>query len=228
MQKGWGAVWRRLGPVEKAFVASVVLYLLLYAFSTGFLPQALVGFAAFLLGLTALIRLARRALRNAIWRLRNRLIAAYLFIAVVPVVLIIVMVSMTGYVVIGQMAVYLINTELSHRENSLLGAATALARFPAGDPERAVNRFVMMNRNVFPEFDMLVTGSKELRHPADSRLTAPPPAWKRAHGLVVQSKKGEDGTRLYAWAHVPQGDEEVTIVAPITHEVLANLLPGIG
>src|ERR1043166_3309130 len=143
MQKGWGASWRRLGAVEKAFVASLALYLLLYAFSNRFLPQATVGFATFLLGLTALIRLARRALRNAIWRLRNRLIAAYLFIAVVPVVLILVMGFMTGYVVIGQMAVYLVNTELTHRENSLLGAAVALARFPASDPERALNRFVL-------------------------------------------------------------------------------------
>src|SRR5712691_5195795 len=189
MQKGFGASWRRLGLVEKAFLAFVALYLILYAFSTRFLPQAMVGLAAFLLGFSALIRLARRALRNAIWRLRNRLIAAYLFIAVVPVVLILVLVIMTGYVVIGQMAVYLINTELSHRQNSLLGAATALARYPASDAKQALNRFVMMNRNAFPEFDLLVTGSKELRHPADSRLTAPPPAWKHAHGLIAKARK---------------------------------------
>src|SRR2546422_779780 len=138
MQKGFGASWRRLGPVEKAFLASVALYVILYLFSTRFLLQAMVGLAAFLLGLSALIRLARRALRNAIWRLRNRLIAA------------------------------------------------------------------------------------------DTRLTAPPPAWKRAQGLIAKARKGGDGTRLFAWAHVPQGEEEVTILAPITHEVLANLLPGIG
>lgn len=37
--------------------------------------------------LAAGLRLARRGVRAAVWRLRNRLVAAYLFIAVVPPIL---------------------------------------------------------------------------------------------------------------------------------------------
>ena len=57
--------------------------------------------------------------KGAIWRLRNRLIVAYLFIAVVPVVLILVLMLVTSYAVIGQMAVYLVNRELENRMRTL-------------------------------------------------------------------------------------------------------------
>jgi len=47
--------------------------------------QWLLASLSFLLGVVVAFRLVRRGLRKAIWRLRNRLIAAYIFIAVVPV-----------------------------------------------------------------------------------------------------------------------------------------------
>src|SRR6185503_2121987 len=193
MQKGFAFYWRQLGHVEKAFLVCVLLSITLYAMGAGPLKQTLVGFIAFALGLTALVRLARRAMKNAIWRLRNRLIAAYLFIAVVPVLLILTLVAMTAYVVMGQMAVYLITTELTNRQNNLSGQASALARVPAAaDPERALNRFVETIRtNAFPNFELLAKGARVLRYPPDSQLTPPPPVWQRTHGLIAR-KEGEE------------------------------------
>ena len=75
-----------------------------------------------------------------------------------PVVLILMLVAMAGYAVIGQMAVYLVNTELKHREDTLLRQAVGLAQFPVGDPERGMNRFVAVVRNSFPNFELLATG----------------------------------------------------------------------
>ena len=65
------------------------------------------------------------AMRNLIWRLRNRLIVAYLFIAVVPIVLILALMLVTSYALVGQMAVYLVNRELENRD--------AHARISGGD-----------------------------------------------------------------------------------------------
>lgn len=226
MQKRLPFQWRQLGLVEKAFIAFVLIFLATYIGRAGWLVQVSLGAIAFGLGLAALVRLARRAMRNAIWRLRNRLIAAYLFIAVVPVVLILTLVALTANAVIGEMAVYLVNTELNHREANLMGPAAALARFPAWDTDRALNRFAAQVRNAFPSFELLVTGSRELRYPPDSTLTAPPPAWQRASGLILRNDGDEN--RLYAWAHVKMTDAEVTVLAPVTSELLANLLPGIG
>jgi phosphoserine phosphatase RsbU/P len=91
-------------------------------------------------GIVSLFRAGRRAMKQAIWRLRNRLIVAYLFIAVVPIVLITVLLGLSGYAVIEQMSIYLVNRELEHRETSLLRPSEALARFPMRYPETAINR----------------------------------------------------------------------------------------
>jgi sigma-B regulation protein RsbU (phosphoserine phosphatase) len=213
---------RRLGWIEKAFLVSAAVYALLYFTRVAPTMQSLAAMGAFILGLLALFRLARRGMRKAIWRLRNRLIAAYLFIAVVPIILIVALVGIASYAVIGQMAVYLVNTELSHRVNGLLRPAEALARAPVGDPEQTLRRFVPMIQNGFPQFELLIGGHENLRYPPESRLEPPPPAWKRANGLILK-REG-----LYAWAHEVANGNEVTILAPFTHQLLAGLIPQLG
>ena len=54
------------------------------------------GLLLTIFGIAAAYQLARRIARRAIWRLRNRLIVAYLFIAVVPIVLILALVIFCG------------------------------------------------------------------------------------------------------------------------------------
>jgi len=226
MQKGYQVRWRSLGRIEKAFLILLVAYLLLYFTRLSPLLQSLTGVAAFIAGLIVLFRLARRGVRKAIWRLRNRLIAAYLFIAVVPIVLLVAMVLLAGWVVIGQMAVYLVNKELEHRETTLVRQADAFANLPMGDPAAALNRFARVTRGAFPDLGMLISGEHELRYPPDAPLPDPPREWKHASGLIVKTEGNE--RRLYAWAHVLSGKEEVTIMAPITHDLLTGLVEGLG
>ena len=226
MRKGFGAIWRRLGRIEKAFLVFAVLYALLYFTRVAPTIQLLAALGAFIFALLALFKLARRGMRKAIWRLRNRLIVAYLFIAVVPIILIVALAVIAGYAVIGQMAVYLVNTELTHRVNSLLRPAEALARAPIGDPGATLNRFVPMIRNGFPQFELRISGHEDLRYPPESRLEPPPAAWRRASGLILKREGNED--RLYAWAHEVANGNEVTILAPFDHELLAGLIPQLG
>src|ERR1017187_7431489 len=233
MKKGLGGAWRRLGFVEKAFLVMLVVWLALYFSGISSLAQSLVGLAAFFLALAALFRLARRGMRKAIWRLRNRLIAAYLFIAVVPIVLILTLVGIAGWALIGQMAVYLVNTELTHRERALLFQAETQASFPSRDPSTSMNRMAFVTRRAFPNFEVLVTGEHELRVPPESTLNHPSSEWKQASGLILRQEGKSQ--RLYAWAHVPTSSEhvpprveEVTVVAPITQDLLSTLVSGLG
>ena len=226
MRKGDGLSWALLGRVEKAFLAVLALYAL--DFFTGILPsfQLPLAIVGFFLGVTALVRLGRFAARNLIWRLRNRLIVAYVFIAVVPVVLILALLAGTAYLVVGQTAVYLVNTELNNRMRVLTFPANAMVRAPARDPQAAFNQALAGLRRFFPTFELLATGENAMRYPPDSKLEAPPEAWKNTAGLVL--KKVDGRNRLFAWAHAEQTGNEVTILAPITHDVLATLIPGIG
>src|SRR6516165_1537332 len=162
MAQAYGAMWRRLGRIEKAFLVTSALFVLLYFSGLAAPLQVLVALAAFALGLVTLFRLAQRGMKRAIWRLRNRLIAAYLFIAVVPIVLILTLVRLASIAVMGQMAVYLVNTELQHRINGLVNPAEMLARGPGGDPELMLERLVHAR---FPNFEVLVSGASELHYP---------------------------------------------------------------
>ena len=86
MQKA-GKYGHYFGRIEKIFLVLVALYAVLFFTRIASGLGALVAVAAFILGLISCIRLLRMSMRTAIWRLRNRLVVAYLFIAVVPIVL---------------------------------------------------------------------------------------------------------------------------------------------
>jgi len=237
MEQGGRVLWRSLGRLEKAFLlllsADIVLWL------TGITPglQWFLSIATFLLGVVVVFRLLRRGLRKAIWRLRNRLIAAYVFIAVVPVVLILLLAGIATYVVIGQMAVYLVNTELRHRQAVLMRTAESLALLPVTDPAAVSRQVEATARGAFPDLALLITGKRELRYPAGSPISQPPAEWRapsreRAGGLILKpagvGDTKEGPYRLFAWAHLVENGEEVTLLAPLTMDVLGGLVPGLG
>ena len=226
MKRDHEVSWGRLGRIEKAFLVLMAIWALLYFTGLAQKFQTLTAMAAIVMGVVAIIKIGRMAMRNLIWRLRNRLIVAYLFIAVVPIVLILALMLVTSYALIGQMAVYLVNRELENRMRTLSFPAETLTRAPARDPQTALTRTLPILRRGFPEFEMLATGELALRYPPDAKLTAPPEAWKNAGGLITRKVGNAD--RLYAWAHSEQGGNEVTILAPITPDLLADLVPGIG
>jgi phosphoserine phosphatase RsbU/P len=222
--------WPRLGRLDAVFLLFALAFLIAYFVSVSPLVDWL-GLGAIVLGLIVFFRMARRAMKQAIWRLRNRLIAAYLFIAVVPVVLITALLGLAGYAVIEQMSIYLVNRELDHRENTLLRQAEVSAHVPMRDPESAINRFRMTMRNVFPEAHLLITGREELRYPENSQLAHPPPewdAWERSLGADHSSGLVIKDGKLYVWAHVAAAGNEVTVLSPLTPELLGEFVPGLG
>jgi sigma-B regulation protein RsbU (phosphoserine phosphatase) len=218
--------WGRLGWIEKLFLLLMATWALLFFTGMAQRLQTLAAICAIFMGVVSIVKIGRMALRNLIWRLRNRLIVAYLFIAVVPIVLILALMLVTSYALIGQVAVYLVDKELGNRMRILGFPAETLTRAPAPDQQTALTRALPMLRRGFPTFEMLATGEQQFRYPPDSTLTAPPEPWKNASGLIT--RKDGDTDHLYAWAHSEQNGNEVTILAPITAELLSGLVPGIG
>jgi sigma-B regulation protein RsbU (phosphoserine phosphatase) len=218
--------WGRLGWIEKLFLLLMAAWALLFFTGMAQRFQTLAAICAIFMGVVSIVKIGRMALRNLIWRLRNRLIVAYLFIAVVPIVLILALMLVTSYALIGQVAVYLVDKELGNRMRILGFPAETLTRAPAPDQQTALTRALPMLRRGFPTFEMLATGEQQFRYPPDSTLTAPPEPWKNASGLIT--RKDGDIDHLYAWAHSEQNGNEVTILAPITAELLSGLVPGIG
>ena len=150
--------WGRLGRIEKVFFVVMAIWALLFFTGMAQRYQTLAATAAILMGVIAIVKIGRMAMRNLIWRLRNRLIVAYLFIAVVPIVLILALMLVTSYALVGQMAVYLVNKELDNRIRTLNVRAEAMTRAPARNPEVALQRARTGLQRSFPVFEMLATG----------------------------------------------------------------------
>lgn len=74
-----------------------------------------------------LLRGVRWARQQLLWRLRNRLIVTYVFIGVIPIVLLLSMVLLAAYLFAGQFATYVALTDLDIELQHLTAANTALA-----------------------------------------------------------------------------------------------------
>ena len=218
------SLYQKLGLIEKIFLVLFVLaWVLGYAVpASGF--RLLITFAVWITGLIVAIRLANTGIKKAIWRLRNRLIVAYAFIAMVPIALILALVAVSTYGLTGQIALYLVNSELDRRTSILRGAANAITHMPPSKRQEMIEHTDDFTRRLFPTAELLVRDGTEYRYPADAKLTIPPADWKDkdVSGIIVKDGK------LYSWALANARGTTVEIMAPLHQDFLSELVPNLG
>lgn len=213
-----------IGPVGIVFLFFCLGYLSIDQFAPRSGWRIVAGFGALVSGIWLAIRLLRMAARHAVWRLRNRLLVTYLFIAVVPILLIL-MLAVTGADYLArQLAVYLVTSALERRVDDLHSAAQSVERAQAADRPGVVKGMIdLFYIHRYPGIQLLMhDGGKTVRYPENSQPPRPLPGWADTSGVLVR-----DG-EFYLWSynHMPSGD--ITITAPLTRELLANLVPNLG
>lgn len=216
------AIWRHLGRVDKAFLLIVAAYVIADRLEATAGLRILLLAAVIATSFLVLVRWARIGIRRAIWRLRNRLVVAYLFIGLVPVLLMAILGLAGSYALAGQIAVHLVSTEFTQRMSSLTGAAQSLARVPAYQRDRLWQRLSAVVGESFPNPEVLIEDDSVVQYPRQPKTEPPPDGWGELSGVVVK-----DGF-FYAWARAISGRTEVTIVAPLTRGFFAGLAPRIG
>jgi sigma-B regulation protein RsbU (phosphoserine phosphatase) len=176
------------------------------------------------LALIAIFAVARYLIRQSrvLWRVRNRLIVTYVFIAVVPILLILALVGVSVYIVAGQVASYLVTSEANRRAASLAGPARILSELDPARRGPIVNEMIPFWRDRMPGLQVLVTGLQTLHSPPDSTLEPPPSGWKPYTGLVRK-----DG-QFYFMSLARSGDCQVVMLAPLSRPALTGLFPSIG
>ena len=217
------ALNRKLGRLDKVFLVALVAALVsnYTAPAAGF--TLLLTFLAFVLAVAWALKWLVVLLQKVIWRLRYRLLVAYLFIAVVPILLILVLVWLGAYVLTGQMAAYLVTSELERQTAELLMPARGLAYTPPAIRDQQAGWLASALRTRFSGLEIVVrSGGQVWRYPAGSNAEPPATGWGDASGLVRR-----DG-RLYLWGHAVHEATDVTMTAPVTPSTLAQLLPGLG
>jgi phosphoserine phosphatase RsbU/P len=121
--------------------SAIVLYALrillgLFAPSWGAHLGGWVGFLAFVAAVLFFILGFRWVKRRILWRLRNRLIVTYMFIGVIPAVLLVAMGLITLYGLGGQFAVFLVTSEIHSQLRSMAGVNDAVSNALAARLER--------------------------------------------------------------------------------------------
>ena len=85
----------------------------------------------------------RWAWRHVMWRLRYRLIVTYIFIGVIPILLLLVMAGVGGYLSAGQFATYIVTSNLQSALQRLEAANNGLgAKFSALERSGTLNEQV--------------------------------------------------------------------------------------
>jgi phosphoserine phosphatase RsbU/P len=210
--------WKRAGKVEKTFAVFFVLYLVLLLAWPQSGIETLVTVVTYVLGVWIALRLLRLGLRKLTWRLRNRLIVAYLFIAVLPILLILTLVGLGSYMLAGQVAVYLVRSELDRRLVSLQTVAEDASASPA-----AVQRIDETEQRRFPGMILWsAQNGTSQEWPPDANVSLPAGLPVNASGFA--SLNG----RYYAWADFSAAGKQALAFLPLTRRFLGGLAPGLG
>lgn len=207
--------------VDKLYLFVLALFVLWSVLTDTGLGGLLAGFALLLTGLLLGYRYLRLMGRHLMWPVRNRLRVTYLCIGVVPILLILVLVAVSSYILTGQVASFLLTTELQRRADLLAGPAELLAATPADERQTTILRVFPYFAQQYPGMHLCVVApGGTLSYPQDSPCPQPPAGWERTSGLVSRDNL------LHLWVHTRADTAEVTVLMPLTRRFLNNLVPG--
>jgi sigma-B regulation protein RsbU (phosphoserine phosphatase) len=215
--------WKKLGKLEKLCVIVLALYLILLALVPAIGFTAFVQFVVICLAIWQLFRLVRFGLRKVIWRLRNRLVVAYLFIAVVPILLILTLAGLGAYMLAEQVAVYMVRSELDRTVASMREAAAVLRGSSPRTRSEILRRAGEIYGERFPGIILLIDDHGSLLQWPDAAGVGQAPGVKGDMSGVVK----RDG-RFYAWSCF--GNDETLFLAavPLSRRYLSRMTPGVG
>jgi len=194
------------------------------------LPDAIGGLARVVLSLFALW-LAWRGFRwisdRLLWRIRTKLIVSYLFIALVPVVLLTLFMAVAIVLLLGLTASRVVTGEIDRAGDVLLATARgALAGLPPGDADaaRALPARLAAAREVHPGFSWtLLRGGRVAASSGDAPRALPP--WWKGPGfaslvrLHPEEKLSAEALRG-AWT---EGESALVLDAPADESFYADL-----
>ena len=191
----WGGV--RFGLPEKLFVVAALVCAIVFFADLSAGAKLLNEFVTVVLGTIVLMRIVLQYARKLIWRLRNRLLAAYLFIAVIPILLLLVLAQVGTLLLTRQIGTYLVTAEVGRRVEMLKLTANRLARTPTPILAETVARSGYFLRERYPGLEILVrdVGGKEVRFPPESQCKRPPRGHGDASGIVARNGA------FHLWAH---------------------------
>jgi sigma-B regulation protein RsbU (phosphoserine phosphatase) len=166
-----------------------------------------------------------------LWSLRNRLIVAYLFIAVVPILLIVTLVSIAGRILYSQLGAYLLHEDIQHRVEMIADIsehiAVAHGTLPPGVTQADSEKILAAQSHAVHDREL---PGLRISFANDTALLRDLAPGKRSFaGLLQQGEQGDSlsltSLRLIA---DPKGERVVTLRVPVTADFLGTVAPDLG
>jgi sigma-B regulation protein RsbU (phosphoserine phosphatase) len=178
-----------------------------------------------------LVRGWRWARDYLLWSLRNRLVAAYVFIAVVPVLLLLTMAGLAAYLLYWQLGSYVIYNEMEEREQRVGVVATAMATsyaVEAASGQKAAALALPVDPETYIKNAMVELPGLKIETGKGEELLpfGDPGRGGRFRGLVFSG--GQLALRAVVERPSPSGRILVSVVVPISPELIESLAPELG
>jgi sigma-B regulation protein RsbU (phosphoserine phosphatase) len=228
--------WYLLGLDVLLFVLRKVFALLHLSYGESL--GGWVSFLSFLVIVLSLILAIRWIKVRALWRLRNRLIVTYVFIGVIPVVMLVVLALLSFYLFAGQFATFVVTTALDSELKSLEAANSAIAHELAAKmqsgaiPEsttveglRRTNK-AWSNRHVHAWHD----GKIVLSNTPAAAASPPPVLPSYLKGSFREVVRDHDKLFLRAAETIPVRGTNLTVLSsePLDQHLLQDLAANLG
>ncbi len=228
------AIWKGIRFADWTALAILVLFGAVWGLRENDVPVPLYGFLFFLAICAAIYLLVRGwglARDHLLWSLRNRLVAAYVFIAVVPVLLLLAMAGLAAYLLYWQLGSYVIYTEMEDREERVGVVATAMATSYAAEATLGRSAaalalpvdpatYIKNAMTELPGLKIETGKGEELLPKSDDSARG------RFRGLVFSD--GQLALRAVVARPAPAGRILVSVVVPVSPELIESLAPELG
>ena len=180
--------------------------------------------AVFLYALWGAFRLGRYLVRRLLWRIRTKLIVSYLFIAVVPVVLLLLLFALAALLFSALVASHIVTSEIQAKAEVLQATARATLTSAGRPGAAALAALIAPARKVHPDVSYTVVhgGRVAAEHGATAQTL---PAWIKPPGFAGLVKEGDHEELRAVWM---EGADFVVIDVPLDERLLEDLRQRMG
>ena len=222
-------VWRRLSRIDLLAILLILGGAICEILNVSGGVAGFLKFLAIVASVYAVFRFAGWWRTRLLWSLRNRLIVAYLFIAVVPILLILTLVVLAGQILYSQLGAYLLYDDI-HRRIAMMADITG----HIAAAHRALPKGVTME-----ESEAALADQSKLVHDPELpgleiEFSDDPRLLHKVAGAEKNSFAGlvEEGDKLYLMSframEQPKGVRVVTLRVLVTSDFLALIAPDLG
>jgi sigma-B regulation protein RsbU (phosphoserine phosphatase) len=225
---------RRTRPLDRIAFGILLIYVVLRTTAAFGLVLPFIGFAGFLSFLAVaylLVRLIPWVRNTFMWTLRNRLLVAYVFIAVVPVILLLTMVGVASYLLYLELGAHLLHDDLQERVSIIATESESIANAVAHEADEAGVAKVddaMLQR---PRVAELILAAKTEWPDLRVRLNAGQRLLQAGNGQRFSGLAEQESKLWFAAAEkrdTDKGSFTLVVSAPLTPELLDSFRSELG